>query len=335
MNKPEWIIFTSLTLFIVGVVAFRLIVARNRFAYGKSQERRNSPLPAQPVEIVSAIKEPQDGMNTRPYLGAPYERVNDKAAAITGGDERAIRELADAVLQLITRHSPSSALLSPFMKKVAQAEINYRSGRKAGIPEANIVRVVDYLAIKLGAPNFARTDEDEVRDERLSISQIMPNFIPRLPSSAGEESPTGFPYTVDPLMSPLEAFYVTHSLIAQKEISEFSLLTTEERADVKTAINKLKESGVRLTWRERAEVMEALTQQKLYPEKARLTAAELASEAQRRSAEPGNNQAERLQLYTPSSTRHKRMREVFDRAYRMKVRDALEFASRSIELLGI
>jgi hypothetical protein len=333
MDKREWIIFTSLALFAVGVVAFWLIVARNRFAYPKSQERTNPPLPAHPVEIVTAVKESQDEMNTRLHLGAPYERVNDMAAAIAGGDESAIRELADAVLQLITRHSPPSAILSPFMKRVAEAEINYRRGRKAGIPEANIVRVVDYLAIKLGAPNYARTDEEEVRDRRLSISQIMPNFIQRRPPGAGEESPTGFP-TVDPLMAPLEAVYVTHSLIAQKEFSAFSLLTTEERADVKTAMNKLKEGGARLTWREQAEVMEALIEQKLYSEKAQLTAEELAAKA-RRSAEPGNDQAEALLFYTPFSARQKEMQEVFNRAYRMKVSDALYLASRSIELLDI
>jgi hypothetical protein len=334
MDKLEWIIFTSLALFIVGVVAFWLIMTRKRLAYAKPQERTNLPLPAPPVEIVSAVEESQDEMNTRLHLGAPYERVNDRAAAIAGGDEKAIRELADAVLQLITRHSPPSAILSPFMKRVAEAEINYRRGRKAGIPEANIVRVVDYLAIKLGAPNYARTDEEEVRDRRLSISQIMPNFIQRRPPGAGEESPTGFPYTVDPLMTPLEAVYVTHSLIAQKEFSAFSLLTTEERADVKTAMNKLKEGGARLTWREQAEVMEALIEQKLYSEKAQLTAEELAAKA-RRSAEPGNDQAEALLFYTPFSARQKEMQEVFNRAYRMKVSDALYLASRSIELLDI
>src|SRR5262249_4616726 len=175
-----------------------------------------------------------------------------------GREKKGSRDWGDAFSQLSTRHSPPGAILSPFMKRVAQAEIDYRSGRKAGIPEANIVRVIDYLAAKLGAPNYARTDEDEVRDKRLSVSQIMPNFIPRRPTGVGNESPTGFSYTVDPLMSPLEALYVTHSLIAQKEISEFSLLTTEERADVKTTINKLNESDARLTWRERAEVMKAL-----------------------------------------------------------------------------
>lgn len=335
MNKRMWIMFTSLALFIIGLVAFWLTVARNRLAFRKPQERTNSPLPAKPAEIEPAVNGSQYGMRPGLYLGEPYKRVNDKAAATANGGERAIRELADAVLKLITSDRSPSAILSPFMKRVAQAEIDYRSGRKAGIPEANIVRVVDHLAVKLGAPNYARTDEDEVRDKRLSITQIMPNFIPRWPLGAGEESPAGLLYTVDPLMSPLEAVYVTHSLITQKEFSEFSLLTTEERADVKTAINKLKESGIRLTRKEQAEVMGALTGQKLYPGMDQLTAEELAAEARRRSAGPGDNRAETPVFYAPSSTRQKEMHEVIDRAYKMKVSAALELASISIELLGI
>ena len=336
MNKRVWIIFMSLALFIVGVVAFWLIVARNWLAYGQSKERTNSMLPAARVEIVSAINEAQDGMDISLYLPEPYKRVNEKAGAAKGADQKAIRELADAVLQLITGDGLPGAIVSPFLERVAQAELNYRSGRKAGIPEANIVRVIDHLAVKLGAPSYARTDEDEVRYMRLDISQMMPNFIPHRPLGAGEESPVGLTYTVDPLMSPLEAVYVTRFLIMQKEFSEFSLLTTEERADVKTSINKLKESGVRLTLRERAEVIMALTEQKLYPKKAQLSAEELAAEAQRRSAEQEKNQAGTfLQLGGPSTIRYKEMQEVFHRAYRMKVSDALELASRSMELLGI
>jgi len=336
MNKRVMITVTSLALFIVGAVAVRQTAARGWFPYGQSQERTNTPPPARRVVSVSAINESQDGIDISLYVPEPYKRVNEKAGAITGTDERAIRELADAVLQLITDGRLPSAIVRPFLERVAQAEIDYRSGRKAGIPEPNIVRVIDHLAAKLGAPNYARTDEDEVRDLRLSISQMMPNFIPRRPLGAGEESPAGLPYTVDPLMSPLEAVYVTRFLIMQKEMSEFSLLTTEERAEVKTAVNKLKENDVRLTRRERAEVMMALTDQKLYPEKAQLTAGELAAEARRRSAERENNRAGTfLQFGGPSGIRYEEMQEVFHRAYRMKVSDAMELASRSIELLGI
>jgi len=332
MNKLVKIIATSLALFI-GIVAVWRSVVREQFAYGRSQERTISSLPAQRVEVVSTINKSQDEMDINIYLPEPYKRVNEKAGAIKGGDEKAIRELADAVLELIIGDSIPGAIVNPILERVSRAEIDYRRGRKAGIPEANIVRVLDHLATKLDAPKYARTDEDEVRYMRLSISQMMPNFIPR---RAGEESWAGLSYTVDPLMSPLEAVYVTRFLIMQKELSEFSLLTTEERAEVKTAINDLKEKGFRLTWQERAVVLRALTEQKLHPEKPQLTAEELASQARRQSAELERNRTGTLVLFEgPSTMRYKGMQEAFHRAYSMKVGDALELANRSIELLGI
>jgi hypothetical protein len=122
----------------------------------------------------------------------------------------------------------------------------------------------------------------------------------------------------------------------QKEISELSLLTTEERAEVKMAVSKLKEKGIRLTRIEMAEVITVLTEQKLYPEKPQLTAEELAAEAQRRSAERENNRTGAfLRFEGPATPRFMEMQEVFDRAYRMKVSDALDLANRAIELLGI
>src|SRR6266545_773724 len=290
MNKRVKVIVTNLALFVIGATAVWQTATRGWFAYGQSQERTNTPPPAQRVVTVSVINESRDGMDIGLYIPEPYKRVNEKAGAVTGADERAIRDLADAVLQLMTDGRLPSAIVRPLLERVAQSEIDYRGGRKAGIPESNIVRVIDHLAAKLGAPKHARTDEDEVRDMRLSISQMMPNFIPRRPLGAGEESPAGFPYTVDPLMSPLEAVYVTRFLIMQKEMSEFSLLT----------------------------------------------AGELAAETRRRSAELENNRAGTfLRFGGPSTIRYEEMQEVFHRAYRMKVSDALELASRSIELLGI
>jgi hypothetical protein len=184
MNKRVIITVTSLALFIVGAVAVQQTAARGWFAYGQSQERTNTPPPARIVEIASAVNESQDGMDISLYVPEPYKRVNEKAGAVTGADE--------------------------------------------------------------------------------------------------------------------------------------------------------KENDVRLTLRERVEVMMALTGQKLYPEKAQLTAGELAAEARRRSAERENNRTGAfLRFGGPSTIRYEEMQEVFHRAYRMKVSDALELASRSIELLGI
>jgi len=277
----------------------------------------------------------QSRQNTLSYLPQPYARVNEKAGAVKGADERAIRELADAVLQLTIGDRVPSVFVSPYKERLVRAELNYRRGQKEGIPEANTVRVIDELVRELSAPEYAKTDEDQVHDTRLAISSLMPHFIVQQPLRSGEESSTGVSYTVHPTMSPLEAVYVTRFLIMQKETNESSLITPTERAELKATIKKLTDSGFQLTWRERNAVMAALIGQKLHAETPQLTVEELATRARQQTAEQPKNQTRVFLSAGPSSSRYKEMQEVFHRAYTMKASDALTLTNRSLELLGI
>lgn len=273
--------------------------------------------------------------DTAAQLPQPYAQVDEKASAVQGADEGAIRELADAVLLLVIGNNAPSVLVSPYKERLVRAEMNYRRGQKAGIPEVNIVCVIDELARELNAPEYARTDEDEVRQTRLAISYMMPHLIVHQPLSAEEESSLGLPFTVNPTMSPLEAVYVTRFLIMQKEINEFSQITRAERAEIKARVKKLAEGGFQLTLQERGAVMTALIEQKLHPEKPQRTAEELVTRARQQMAERANNQARAYLTGGPSSSRYKEMQEVFQRARTMKVSDALALTNRSLELLGI
>jgi len=277
----------------------------------------------------------QSRKNTASYLPQPYARVNEKAGAVKGADQRAIRELADAVLLLIIGDGVPSVFVSPYKERLIRAELNYRRGQKEGIPEANTVRVIDELVRELSAPEYAKTDEDQVHDSRLAISSLMPHFIVQQPLRSGEESSTRAPYTVDPTMSPIEAVYVTRFLIMQKETNESSLITPTERAELKATINKLTDSGFHLTWRERNAVMAALIGQKLHTETPQLTVEELATRARQQTVEQAKNQTRIFLSAGPSSSRYKEMQEVFHRAYSMKGSDALTLTNRSLELLGI
>src|SRR6266540_1240399 len=265
----------------------------------------------------------QSRQNTPSYLPQPYARVNEKAGAVKGGDERAIRELADAVLLLTIGDRVPSVFVSPYKERLIRAESNYRRGQKEGIPETNTVSVIDQLVRELSAPEYAKTDEDQVHDTRLAISSLMPHFIVQRPLRSGEKSSNGPPYTVDPTMSPLEAVYVTRFLIMQKETNESSLITPTERADLRATIKKLTDSGFQLTWRERNAVMAALIGQ------------ELATRARQQTAEQTTNQTRVFLSAGPSSSRYQEMQEVFHRAYTMKVSDAVVLTNRSFELLGI
>ena len=277
----------------------------------------------------------QSRQNIPSYLPQPYALVNEKAGAVKGADERAIRELADAVLVLTIGDGVPSVFVSPYKERLVRAELNYRTGQKDGIPEANTVRVIDELARELSAPEYAKTDEDQVHETRLAISSLMPHFIVQQPLRSGEESSTKAPYTVDPTMSPLEAVYVTRFLIMQKEINESYLITPTERGETKATIKKLTDSGFHLTWMERNAVMAALIGQKLHPENPQLTVEELAARARQQTADQSKNQTRVFLSAGPSSSRYKEMQEVFHRAYTMKVIDAVALTNRSLALLGI
>src|ERR1700694_719710 len=74
-------------------------------------------------------------------LSQPYAQVDEKAGAVQGADEGAIRELADAVLLLAMGNEVPRVLVSPYKERLVRTEVIYRRGQKAGIPEVNIVRV--------------------------------------------------------------------------------------------------------------------------------------------------------------------------------------------------
>jgi hypothetical protein len=314
MNKGVRILVSIVLLLTICGLFIRR--TRHWFAYGQAQESRNS----------------------RVSLPAPYAQVDEKAAVLKGADEKPIRELADAVVVWVVGDNLPSVLVSPFKEQLIQAQINYRSGRKAGIPAGNIVRVIDELAETLNAPEYARTDEDEVRDTRLAISYMMPHFIVHQPLAAGEESTGGLPYTLNPTMSPLEAVYVTRFLIMQKEINESSQITREERAEVKLNVKKLRAEGFQLNSREQGSVISFLIDQKLHPDKPQLTPEELATRAQQQSTELAKKKTQVVGVYLsalPNSGRSEEMRAVFHRAYTMKVGDALALTNKALELLGI
>ena len=265
---------------------------------------------------------------------SPYEQVDEKASAVHGPEETAIRELADAVLLFVIGNNVPDALLGSYKERLVRTEINYRSGQTAGVPEVNVVRVLDELSRELNAPEYARTDEAEVRETRLAISGMVPHLIAAQPLNPGEESATGLPFTVSPTMSPLEAVFVTRFLIIQKEIDEFAQITSRERADLNSRIKQLADAGFQLTAPQRREVMTALIEQHLRPDKPQLSAEELAARALQRIDPPKGSVTHNL-VARIASSRYNEMQEVFRRASTMKVSDAVALANKSLTLLGI
>ena len=281
--------------------------------------------------VRAQSKKDTDGFSQR---FSPYAQVDEKASEVHGPEETAIRKLADAVLLFVAGNNVPEKLLGAYQERLVRTEINYRSGQTAGVPEVNVVRVLDELARELNAPEYARTDEVEVREIRLAISGMVPHLIAAQPLNPGEESATGLSFSVSPMMSPLEAVFVTRFLILQKEINEFAQITSSERADLNTRIEQLVDAGFQLTAPQRREVMTALIEQHLRPDKPQLSAEELAARAQQR-INPPKGSVTHVLVARIASSRYNEMQKVFRRASTMNVSDAIALTNKSLTLLGI
>jgi len=161
----------------------------------------------------------------------PLSNLNEKSRAAKKGSETEVRALAD---EIFTMHQldEAPAGLSDLMKEsLVQAEINYRNGKgQDGISDASVVRAVNYLAFKVGAPPFARTNVFELRRLKAAMLPYTPDLQSRSHvNGAGimvDKKSINNPHT--PTMSPLEATVFMLSLIQQKRFNAEYQLTQEE-----------------------------------------------------------------------------------------------------------
>lgn len=263
-----------------------------------------------------------------------FKEIDEKAEAARTGDERAARELVEALFRGPQLDGVPSLLARPFKQRIARAEISYRQGRSDGIAEENIVRLFDELAQKFGAPEYARTDLDEVRAIRLALSHLLPHLIPREQTekrTATEEAA----YAVSPAMSPSEATFVALFLLLQKQLNERTLLTSAERAEVMAALRKLNDEGISLTPLERVEVEMALAEQKISGTGEARSPEELAALAKKATAELGGRPPQPRLVAKVASARQREVQAAFRRAESMGLFDAMALAHKALDTLGI
>lgn len=269
----------------------------------------------------------------------PHVKINNRARAIVGADESAIRELVDAVFQTYMLHGVPEGFLRPFKERLIRSEVSYRSGRSAGISEDSIVRLLDLLADKFSAPEYARSSQDEVREYRLGMAQLLPDFIVRRPLEKGTPPDHELNFTVNPLLSPVEAAYIVGNLIQQKEHSEYYLLTPQERSVLKSNVNKalqrLDDKGIQLSPQARAEVKATLFHQELYKQSPQRTPEEIAVVAETRSANQAGQGRSFILMSSGRNPRQKEMAAVMQRAMATPIGEALELAHSLLDLLRI
>ncbi|HEX8473064.1 MAG TPA: hypothetical protein VF666_03460 [Pyrinomonadaceae bacterium] len=139
-----------------------------------------------------------------------FARINDKARAAKGGDEKAVRALADDIVETLTPSEVPVFTKESMKDRVARAELNYRKGKRKGVTEVDAAKTVNQLAADLGAPDFAKTNSRQVRSLRVSMMMGMPNLIsPDTPTTKNGRASL-------PDMSPAEAVSVSLMMLHQK-----------------------------------------------------------------------------------------------------------------------
>lgn len=152
-------------------------------------------------------------------------RINRKAHAAKGGDEQAVRDLADDAVESFTPSEVPAFTKETTKDRLARAEISYRQKKQKGISEQDVVKTVNQLADDLGAPEYGKTSSGQVRALRVSMMSGMPNLIsPGKPKiKAGRASLSD--------MSPVEAVSLTLLMVDQKLHNEAYQVTPQEFAD--------------------------------------------------------------------------------------------------------
>lgn len=171
------------------------------------------------AQIVTPPRSGDDGGGTT-LLNWKLDLIDEKALQAKNNEEAAVRALADEIFK-----APEFALLptedrDAMKARVVSHELAYRSGNSEGIREENIVLTVNELADKFGAPDYARTSALQVRVLRAGHLKDYPNFIAQETSSGGKILEASIGDSVSPIMSPLEAVFMTAVMLEQKILNE-------------------------------------------------------------------------------------------------------------------
>jgi hypothetical protein len=159
------------------------------------------------------------------------QRINGKARAVKGPDKRAIEDLTDEVMSQYGWEEAPATVKDTVRDRLARAEEKYHKGNRKGVSERDVARAINGLAVKFNAPEYAKTSPSEVREVRGRLLPYLPDFIGRGRVENGKTK-TKKPHSTIDEMSPVEAAYVTMTVLHQKIYNPDFQLTQDERRAV-------------------------------------------------------------------------------------------------------
>lgn len=147
----------------------------------------------------------------------PLVSVNQKVRVAKTNDEKAVREMSDQIIGVLTPQIVPHFAKEKISAKLTRAEVSYRAGKAKGITEHDVVKMFDVLATKFSTPEYTKTSWMEVRTARIGLSAYMPDLISLTVSEVDLKSTKEDDQkkVLNP-MSPAEAVAVSMHLLQQK-----------------------------------------------------------------------------------------------------------------------
>jgi hypothetical protein len=172
---------------------------------------------------------------TQSTTGQSYDNINHvkklndlaKTSDLTNTNEAEIL-LSEA---LRVSNAVDSSILSnstEIKSRVIRAEAKFRNNQRDGISETNIAITINALATQFNAPDYAKTNELEVRELRVTAARIMPNFVGRYRITE-EDKVSYVNQELNPKMSPIESVFTVGTLIFQKMHSPYYQMSSAEK----------------------------------------------------------------------------------------------------------
>ena len=165
-----------------------------------------------------------------------HAEVEEKARLLRDNDQDTHRALADEIFKASRGFGPLTVIhgIGPteippsidyvIKDRLSWAEMQYRRGLGKGVKEQSIVNFTNLLVEKFGLPDYARTNQRQVRFMRMFLMMHNPVFM-----GQGAVRPnTQVGESINEEMSPLQAVHVLLEVLGHKYSDENFQLTPEE-----------------------------------------------------------------------------------------------------------
>jgi hypothetical protein len=104
--------------------------------------------------------------------GNMLSEINSAALAAQSGDQVAVQNLVNTIFEQNNLNALNSKLASSLQDRLVRAETNGQM-----VSEEQIVQAFNWLAEQYAAPEYAKVSQQQVRNLRLALSEVIPNLF--------------------------------------------------------------------------------------------------------------------------------------------------------------